>query len=33
MALETSQILGQDSHNLLYWKEKLPTDICGANGD
>ena len=29
MGLETCQILGQDSHNLLYWKKNLPTDICG----
>ena len=29
MALETCLILGQVSHNLLYWKKKLPTDICG----
>ena len=21
------------SHNLLYWKKKLPTDICGPGGD
>ena len=27
MALETCLILGQVSHNLLYWKKKLPTDI------
>ena len=29
MGLETCQILGQVSHNLLYWKKNLPTDICG----
>ena len=29
MALETCLILGQVSHNLLYWKKKLLTDICG----
>ena len=29
MALETCQILGQVSHNLLYWKKNLQTDICG----
>ena len=29
MALETCLILGQDSHNLLYSKKKLLTDICG----
>ena len=33
MGLETSQILGQVSHNLLYWKKNLPTDICGPEGD
>ena len=26
---ETCQILGQVSHNLLYWKKNLQTDICG----
>ena len=30
MALETCQILGQVSHNLLYWKKNLLTDICGT---
>ena len=30
MDLETCQILGQVSHNLLYWKKNLPTDICGV---
>ena len=30
---ETCQILGHVSHNLLYWKKKLPTDICGPGGD
>ena len=29
MALETCLILGQVSHNLLCWKKKLLTDICG----
>ena len=29
MVLETCLILGQGSHNLLYWKKKLLTDICG----
>ena len=29
MGLETCQILGQVSHNVLYWKKNLPTDICG----
>ena len=24
---------GQVSHNLLYWKKKLLTDICGPGGD
>ena len=33
MALETCLILGQVSHNLLYWKKKLPTDFCGPGGD
>ena len=33
MALETCQILGQVSHNLLYWKKKLLTEICGPGGD
>ena len=28
MGLETCLILGQVSHNLLYWKKNLPTDIC-----
>ena len=28
MALETCLILGQVSHNLLYSKKKLLTDIC-----
>ena len=27
MALETCLILGQVSHNFLYWKKKLPTDV------
>ena len=29
MGLETCQIHGQVSHNLIYWKKNLPTDICG----
>ena len=29
MALETCLILGQVSHNLLYWKKTSKTDICG----
>ena len=29
MGLEACLILGQGSHNLLYWKKKLPTDISG----
>ena len=29
MGLETCQILGQVSHNLLYWTKNLLTDICG----
>ena len=33
MDLETCQILGQVSHNLLYWKQNLPTDICGPGRD
>ena len=33
MGQETSLILGQVSHNLLYWKKKLLTDICGPGGD
>ena len=33
MGLETCQILGQVSHNLHYWKKKLPTDICGPGRD
>ena len=32
MGLETCQILGQVSHNLLYWMKNLPTDICGPGG-
>ena len=27
MDLETCQILGQVSHNLLYWKKNFPTDM------
>ena len=33
MALETCQILGQGSHNLLYLLKNLPTDIHGPGGD
>ena len=33
MGHETCQILGQVSHNLLYWKKNLLTDICGPGGD
>ena len=33
MGLETCQILGQISHNLLCWMKSLPTDICGPGGD
>ena len=33
MDLENCLILGQVSHNLLYWKKKLPTDICGPGRD
>ena len=33
MAPETCQILGQVSHNLLYWKKNLQKDICGPGGD
>ena len=29
MALETCLILGQDSHNLLYWKRNFQKDTCG----
>ena len=29
MALETCLTLGQVSHNLLYWKKKLLTDVRG----
>ena len=29
MGLETCLILRLVSHNLLYWKKNLPTDICG----
>ena len=32
MGLETSLILGQVSHNLLYWKKKLLTEKCGPGG-
>ena len=31
--LETCLILGQVSHNVLYWKKKVLTDICGPGGD
>ena len=33
MALETCLILGQVSHNLLYWMKKFLADICGPEGD
>ena len=33
MGLETCQILGQGSHNLLCWKKNLLTDICGPEGN
>ena len=33
MALETCLILGQVSHNLLYWEKNLLTDFCGPGGD
>ena len=33
MALETCLILGQVSHNLLYSKKNLLTDICGPGRD
>ena len=33
MGLETCQTLGQVSHNLLFWKKNLPTDICGLGRD
>ena len=29
MGQEICLILGQVSHNLLYWKKNLPTDACG----
>ena len=31
--VKQGQILGQVSHNLLYWKKNLLTDICGPGGD
>ena len=33
MALETCLILGRVSHNFLFWKKNLPTDLCGPGGD
>ena len=33
MDLETCLIYGQVSLNLLYWRKKLQTDICGPGGD
>ena len=33
MGLETCQILGQVSHNLLYWKKNLLMDVCGPGGE
>ena len=32
MDLETLQIIGQVSHNLLYWKKSFPKDLCGPGG-
>ena len=32
MGQETCRILGQVSHNLLYWKKNLQTDLCGPGG-
>ena len=32
MGHESCRILGQVSHNLLYWKKNLLTDICGPGG-
>ena len=33
MGQETCQILGQVSHNILYWKKNLLMDCCGPGGD
>ena len=33
MGLEICLILGQVSHNLLYWKKNFLADICGPGGD
>ena len=33
MVQEICLILGQVSHNLLYWKKNLVMDICGLGGD
>ena len=33
MGLESCLILGQVSHNLLYWKKNRLTDICGPGRD
>ena len=33
MGQETCLILGRVSHNLLYWKKNLLTDICGPGRD
>ena len=33
MGLEICLIIGQVSHNLLYWKKNLPTDTCGPGRD
>ena len=33
MGQKTCRIFGQVSHNLLYWKKYLPTDICGPGRD
>ena len=32
MDQEICLILGQVSHNLLYWKKNLLTDTCGPGG-
>ena len=33
MGQETCLILGQASHNLLYWKKNLLADTCGLGRD
>ena len=30
MGHETCEILGQVSHNLLFWKKNLSKEICGS---